>query len=221
MKKPNRRHRMSFDIGGDELATLFVDVHKLPRKVNKIINIGLTEPHVDRSLAMQGQGDGNRCAGSVCVIDHKDSFSHPVHYVEWTDSRLYVVHKKDKKNFPTACIPYTHTAGHLAQLFDDRTGHGVKKIRKAIQKAGGILPIRLEAIGPRIRSSGPSGKQTSGARAAALLRERRRKAMAVEIDVSAANESHLSTRGTGTSKGKKSIPRGTMRRIFRSRGAML
>jgi len=128
------------------------------RAAKKAVRITIDLPHIEQSLAMQGQGNTQKCAMAVCSRAHGDAFPHPVLFVDWLYSRAYFVSKvHPETKLPSECVVYTHH-DNMAPLFD--TAAGMKKLLKVIKEKGPKV-INLYPPVVRERETGrPTGKKT-------------------------------------------------------------
>ncbi len=145
----SRRHIMRFDLGGPRPMVHPVKVAR--PKSKEVVKIELSADDVRIAMAQKGHGDAQRCAGAVCTQRHSHRFPHPVHYIDWTQSRAYVITKLDKLGMPAECISYVHH-DNVAELFDKPSGY--KQLLKVIQENGGALKISLRPDRVRPRASG-------------------------------------------------------------------
>lgn len=149
-----RRHIMRFDLGGPRPVVHHVKVVKSKSKLP--VDLELDGDDVRRAMALKGHGDATRCAGAVCGKRLAYLFPHPVLFIDWTQSRAYVVTKLDKNGMPSECVCYIHR-DEVAKLFDRPSGY--KQLLKVIEDNGGTLKIKLTPSRLHARASG--GARTS------------------------------------------------------------
>jgi hypothetical protein len=126
-----KRKTFQFKIAGQK-NTLKVRARR--RDAKKDVTLTLTIDDLNRSEAMDGAGDTQRCAMAVCAKRQSQSFPHPVlGYIDWTYRTADVVSKIDKDGLPSECIYYEHR-DEIAPLFDTKEGR--KKLRAYLNKHG-------------------------------------------------------------------------------------
>jgi hypothetical protein len=123
-----------------------------------LVTIFLTLADIDKALSMDGQADGQNCAGAVCTRSprHRDLFNHKVGYfIDWWRTRVYIDEDHLKRNICRVYAHYDQTEG----LFD--TKEGLIKLRKLVEKAGPHgLKITLYPVKPghHARTGKPSSR---------------------------------------------------------------
>lgn len=151
-KMSTHRHAFRFKLENGKTITAWAKVRRARTNVELI----LTKEHIEKSLALGGQGNTQLCAMAVCSREHGDAFPHPFEFVDWLYSRAYFV-TKTKDGLPSECVLYTHH-DNIAPLFDTRIG--MKKLLKSIE-ANGAKKIKLYPPAVRDQPSGrPRGSNT-------------------------------------------------------------
>jgi hypothetical protein len=108
------------------------------------VTIVLTEQHVTTAINQHGEGDSARCAGSVCMYEHRDLFPHNiVGWTDWWSTRVFVGSKLDARGLPTIAYAYEHN-NNVAKLFDTEAGQ--QRLLNRLRKHGAVelhlLPYR-------------------------------------------------------------------------------
>jgi hypothetical protein len=154
LTKPKNRHTFYFSIEGAKP----IPAPAVVKPGKKVIEILLTATHVREAIAAHGRGNSQKCAGAVCSKDHGHLFPHPLHFVDWLDTRAYFATKINRKTMlPAECAVYTHN-DNVAKMFDSVSG--MKKLLKDLEENG---PRTLKLYPPKIyeREKGrPRGKAT-------------------------------------------------------------
>ncbi len=127
-----------------------------------LVTIRLTEAIVREAISRNGQGDGQNCAGAVCVTKHKKLFGHDVlPLVDWWRNRVYLL-EGQRANGQSVCRVYAHY-DNIEELFD--TEEGLKKLLRRIRKEGYIditlYPLKKgknSRTGEPIRPGTPNGE---------------------------------------------------------------
>lgn len=147
-----KRHPFRFKLENGKIITAWAKV----RPAKRPVTIVLRPEHVRKSLAMDGQGNTQHCAMSVCSRDHGDAFPHPFEFVDWLYNRAYFA-DKTKDGLPTGCVSYQHNDG-IAPLFDNTAA--MKKFLTKLEKRGSYT-ITLYPAKYRKREGGrPRGRNT-------------------------------------------------------------
>lgn len=146
------RHSFNFKLENGEVIKSWASV----RPASRIVELTLKKEHIEKSLALGGQGNTQTCAMAVCSREHGDAFPHPFHFVDWLYKRAYFV-TKTKDGLPSECVVYTHNDS-IAPLFDTKAG--TRKLLKTIERDG-EKTITLYPPKPRIARPGrPAGEKT-------------------------------------------------------------
>lgn len=124
----SHRHAFRFKLENGKVHTAWAKVKAARAEVELV----LTKEHVEKSLAMGGQGNTQKCAMAVCSKEHGLAFPHPFEYVDWLYNRAYFV-TKTKDGMPAECVVYTHH-DNIAPLFDTRAG--MKKLLATLKEKG-------------------------------------------------------------------------------------
>lgn len=146
------RHPFRFKLENGKVITAWAKV----RPARQEVEIELTKEHIQKSIAMGGQGNTQLCAMAVCSREHGDAFSHSFEFVDWLYSKAYFV-TKTKDGLPSECVVYTHH-DNIAPLFDTKAG--MRKLLKNIEE-NGSRTIKLYPPRKRAQKVGrPRGKNT-------------------------------------------------------------
>jgi hypothetical protein len=146
------RHAFRFKLETGKVITAWAKV----RHAKTNVELVLTKEHIEKSIALGGQGNTQLCAMAVCSREHGDAFPHSFEFVDWLYSKAYFV-TKTKDGLPSECVVYTHH-DNIAPLFDTKAG--MKKLLKVIEETGSKT-IKLYPPRPRnARPGRPRGKNT-------------------------------------------------------------
>jgi hypothetical protein len=100
----------------------------------------LTSNHLRKSIRLKGRGNSQTCSGSICIIDNRGLFPHPVEgYCDFTDTRAWIMSKWETKKrgggWHAECVEYEHSEGWLSKANDLRGG--AQKLLEEFEKTGG------------------------------------------------------------------------------------
>lgn len=169
------RHEWHFKVYDEETGEYTKASHwSRVRNARHAVTLTLTESHIQRSLDIDGQGDSQKCAGTICVKAHRREFPHDVvGYTDWADRVVWIATRLEN-GWPGETIRYTHY-DRTAINFD--TSAGCRRLIQRIRTNGGSITIRLYPYRPRKqtqaqrptgRSTGTRGRTSSGLHAAEL-----------------------------------------------------
>ena len=135
-KFANVRHPFQYEIELPDGSRKKRKAWALVTPAKKPVTLSLTEEHILKAIGQHGEGDSARCAGSVCVYDHKSSFPHQVvGYTDWWPTRVYIASKLDKYGLPSVAYVYEHQ-NKVDRLFDSEAGQ--QRLLKRVRKYGSI-----------------------------------------------------------------------------------
>lgn len=164
--RKSHRHAFRFKLENGKIITAWAKV----RPARTAVELVLTKEHIQKSLAVGGQGNTQLCAMAVCSREHGDAFPHSFEFVDWLYNRAYFV-TKTKDGLPSECVVYTHH-DNIAPLFD--TKPGMRKLLKTLEASGSriinLYPPKVYAR-PKGRAAGSvtgSRQRTIKAKGAAL-----------------------------------------------------
>lgn len=158
-RKPNRHQFRFKPEGGGAIIKCWAIV----RNAKKNVELLLTSAHVLRSIKLQGQGNTQKCAMAICSKEHGSSFPHPVLYIDWLDSKAFVVTKL-KDGLPCECVAYDHN-DIVAKQFDTKTG--LETLLASLEKRGSkkitlYIPAKREKQFGTSRRSNHTGERSEG-----------------------------------------------------------
>jgi hypothetical protein len=153
-KRESPKHAYRFRIN-DKIVPQWATV----KKGKHDIDLVLTLEHAQRAIKLNGHGDGQNCAGAICVLSHGRSFPHPfTGHVDFHKRRIYVSTKNNKMNLPVECVVYRHDS-KVAHLFDNKLG--LKKLISVLKDGPIIIHLKhVPKEWPAYKSNPerPSGK---------------------------------------------------------------
>jgi hypothetical protein len=163
----SHRHAFNFKLENGSVIKAWATV----RPAKRPVVLTLTKEHVQKSLALGGQGNTQNCAMAVCSREHGDKFPHAFHFVDWLYKRAYFV-TKTRDGLPSECVVYTHHDS-IAPLFDTKAG--TKELLKAIERDGektiNLYPPTIATrTDKRPRGAGTSKPRTISPKKGAALR---------------------------------------------------
>lgn len=160
MSKPKHRvyrHPFYFQIPGQKPLTFRAKVADAKRSAT----LRLTAEDVRNSIAQKGVGNTQTCSMAICAKRQEAAFSHPVTgYVDWTNTRAYVVSKLNSDGTPSECVVYRHY-DNIARLND--TEGGQRKLLYDLITNGDrditLVPVTAEPKGRGGKATGTGKKR--------------------------------------------------------------
>jgi hypothetical protein len=151
-------YRVANPDGTHEIKRIFARVVRATRDVAMVID----EPHVLKSMELNGVGNTATCSAAICTYAHRDDFPHPViGFTDWTYSRAFIVSKRNQFGLPIECYAYEHD-DEIARMNDSKDGQ--RRLLALIRKNGPIT-IVLRAYRQRSDEGRPGrGRKATGAR---------------------------------------------------------
>ena len=140
-RRRQQRHAFRFKVGSEgKIITCWATVVEAKRDVF----LPLKVEHVREFIRLNGVGNTQTCSMAVCAKHNADCFPHKVEgYIDWFDSRAFVVSRLNKNGLPSACYAYAHSDG-IGRTND--TAGGQRKLLDELEKAGGERVIHLRPI---------------------------------------------------------------------------